>query len=53
MKQGDEINRLWEEFRNYVTLDRFSPVEKGFYLLTSAIFLAVIGAVMTLILRSK
>jgi hypothetical protein len=53
MKQDAEINRLWEEFKDYVTLDRFSPIEKGFYLLTSAIFLAVITAVMALILRSK
>lgn len=37
--------------QNYVTKDQFDPVKKVVYGLVSLILIAVIGAIMTLVLR--
>jgi cell division protein FtsL len=45
------IKELTEKFKDYVTIERFSPIEKFFYLFMTTIFTGLIVAALALILR--
>ena len=45
------IKDVCEELKNYVTIDRFSPVEKGFYGLVTLICTSVVIALLSLVLK--
>jgi hypothetical protein len=49
----DKIDRLGEEFKNYVRHERFRPVEMIAYGLIGGIGLSVLGAFMAMILTSR
>lgn len=50
----EAINEFRKEVKScYVSIDRFLPVEKLVYGMTSIILVAVIGAVIALVLNSK
>jgi hypothetical protein len=53
MKQDDDIKRLWEEFRGYVTLDRFNPVEKIVYGAVGIILIGFMGLLVNFFLRQR
>lgn len=50
--KGDVVSII-DKFKEYVTITRFSPVEKIVYGMVSVIFLTVIGAIVGLVIRSK
>jgi hypothetical protein len=53
MKQDTEIARLWEEFKGYVTLDRYSPVEKIVYTASGLILAGFMGIVVNFFIGAK
>lgn len=48
---ADEIKQLDARFDRYVALERFKPVEILSYGLVSGVLMAVLGAVLTLVIK--
>jgi hypothetical protein len=53
MKQDDEVKRIWEEFKGYVTIDRFSPVEKIVYGAVGIILVGFMGLLINFFMGQK
>ena len=47
------LKELAEDLKNYVTLDRFNPVEKLVYGATGIILTGVVVALLAIVLKSK